>query len=59
MMAAVLMVSINGLNAASTLSPMPTKQKVSMFECWLSLMKQIVVPAMAHSHTNENNPQPQ
>lgn len=33
--------------------------KVSTLECSFSRIKLMMVPAMAHSHTNEKSPQPQ
>ena len=51
--------SISGLKATRMLSPMPTKQNVSTFECSFSRTKLMIVPAMAQAHTNEKRLQPQ
>ena len=39
--------------------PMPMKQKVSTLECSFKWIKLTMVPAIAQSHTNENNDHPQ
>ena len=57
--AAVDTESISGLKATSTLRPMPTKQNVSTLECSLSLIKLIIVPAIAQAHTKQNRLHPQ
>ena len=59
MTAAVDTESISGLKATSTLSPMPTKQNVSTFECSFRRTKLMMVPMMAQVHTNTNSAQPQ